>query len=103
MYFPFKVFAFTAGLALATAAHAETSALDPEHFLDPQQEETSALIAQDLASSGIGSAASLEAFSQATGLALRESASAPTEDTLVAIEETAQREAGSHRVDVREA
>jgi hypothetical protein len=89
MYFPFKVFAFTAGLALATAAQAQTSPLDPEHFLDPQQGETSALIAQDLASAGSGSAASLEDFSQATAVALPDLGSAPAEDTAIALQEAA--------------
>src|SRR5215213_358700 len=89
MYFPFKVFAFTAGLALATAAQAQTSPLDPEHFLDPQQGETSALIAQDLASAGSGSAASLEDFSQATAVARPDLGSAPTEDTAIALQEAA--------------
>ena len=89
MYFPFKVFAFTAGLALATAAQAQTSPLDPEHFLDPQQGETAALIAQDLASAGSGSAASLEDFSQATAVALPDLGSAPTEDAAIALQEAA--------------
>lgn len=50
MYYSFRVLVLTAGLSVATAAHAETTLLDSELFLDPRQEETFALIAQDLAS-----------------------------------------------------
>jgi len=103
MYFPFKVFAFTAGLALATAAQAQTSPLDPEHFLDPQQGETSALIAQDLASAGSGSAASLEDFSQATAVARPDLGSAPTEDTAIALQEAAPAPAEDTAIALQEA
>lgn len=49
MYYSMRVLVLTAGLAVATAAQAETALLDFEHFIDPRQEETFALIAQDLA------------------------------------------------------
>jgi hypothetical protein len=49
MYYSMRVLVLTAGLAVATAAQAETALLDFEHVIGPRQEETFALIAQDLA------------------------------------------------------
>jgi hypothetical protein len=49
MYFPFRVLALTGSLVVAAASYAQASPLDPDHFLDPHQEETLALIAHDLA------------------------------------------------------
>jgi hypothetical protein len=49
MYFPFAILALTGSLAVAAVSYAHASPLDPEHFLDPRQEETFALIAEDLA------------------------------------------------------
>ena len=49
MYFRFRVLVLTGSLVVAAASFAQASPLDPEHFLDPYQEEMSALIAQDLA------------------------------------------------------
>jgi hypothetical protein len=49
MRITFGVLVVSASLMLASVAYANMSSLDPEHFLDPHEQDTVALIASDLA------------------------------------------------------
>jgi hypothetical protein len=49
MRITFGVLIVSASLMLASFAHADMSSLDPEHFLDPYDQDTVALIESDLA------------------------------------------------------
>jgi hypothetical protein len=73
----FQILAFAAGLTFATASQAQISPFDPEHFLDPLQEETFALVAQDLAALGIGSI-SVDTVGETAAVAFQEPLEEPT-------------------------
>jgi hypothetical protein len=77
MQIRFHILAFAAGLTFATASQAQISPFDPEHFLDPLQEETLALVAQDLAALAIGSI-SVETVSETAAVAFQEPLDEPT-------------------------
>ncbi len=52
MRIAFGALVVSASLMLASVAHANMSSLDAEHFLDPHEQDTLALIASDLAAVG---------------------------------------------------
>ncbi len=52
MRIPFRALVLSGSLMLSTVVHADISALDSEHFLDPYEQETIAIIATDLARAG---------------------------------------------------
>jgi hypothetical protein len=52
MRIAFGALIVSASLMLASVAHANMSSLDSEHFLDPHEQDTLALIASDLAAVG---------------------------------------------------
>ncbi len=52
MRIPFRALVLSGSLMLSTVVHADISALDSEHFLDPHEQETIAIIATNLARAG---------------------------------------------------
>ncbi len=80
MRIPFRALVLSGSLMLSTVVHADISALNSEHFLDPYEQETIAIIATDLARAGETVTATLSP-QEPEGIAAIETPPAPEPQT----------------------